>query len=153
MLLPIAEAKPVGDEAAPVDHIAGQSPSHVLLVEDDPQVAELVDAMLHDLGHTVVRAGGVAEALDRLNQDLGIQLVLSDVIMPGGKSGVDLAEYLAAVAARPAGGAVLRLHRRRAGPRRSRRLAVPQQAVLAGQPGPGADRGAAGVRARGLQHI
>jgi PAS domain S-box-containing protein len=95
MLLPIAEAKTAGDEAASVDHIAGQSPSHVLLVEDDPQVAELVDAMLHDLGHTVVRAGGVAEALDRLNQDLGIQLVLSDVIMPGGQSGVDLAEYLA----------------------------------------------------------
>jgi CheY-like chemotaxis protein len=68
----------------------------VLLVEDDPQVAELVDAMLHDLGHTVVRAGGVDEALSRLAQDEGIQLVLSDVIMPGGKSGVDLAEQLAA---------------------------------------------------------
>jgi PAS domain S-box-containing protein len=95
MLLPIAEAKTAGDKAASTDHIARQSPSHVLLVEDDPQVAELVDAMLHDLGHTVVRAGGVAEALDRLNQDKTIQLVLSDVIMPGGQSGVDLAEYLA----------------------------------------------------------
>jgi CheY-like chemotaxis protein len=95
MLLPIAEAKTAGEEASSVDHIGRQSPSHVLLVEDDPQVAELVDAMLHDLGHTVVRAGGVAEALDRLNQDQGIELVLSDVIMPGGQSGVDLAEYLA----------------------------------------------------------
>jgi PAS domain S-box-containing protein len=95
MLLPIAEAKTAGEDASSIDHIGRQSPSHVLLVEDDPQVAELVDAMLHDLGHTVVRAGGVAEALDRLNQDQGIELVLSDVIMPGGQSGVDLAEYLA----------------------------------------------------------
>jgi PAS domain S-box-containing protein len=95
MLLPIAEPGPADADIARIDHIANQAPSHVLLVEDDPQVAELVDAMLHDLGHTVVRAGGVAEALERLAQDQAIQLVLSDVIMPGGQSGVDLAEHLA----------------------------------------------------------
>ncbi len=95
MLLPIAEARDLGASEAEIDHVAGQVPSRVLLVEDDPQVAELVDAMLHDLGHTVVRAGGVAEALDRLDQDKAIELVLSDVIMPGGRSGVDLAEHLA----------------------------------------------------------
>jgi PAS domain S-box-containing protein len=96
LLLPVAEGVAAADKVAKVDHIRAQIPSRVLLVEDDPQVAELVDAMLHDLGHTVVRAGGVDEALVRLEQDTGIQLVLSDVIMPGGKSGVDLAEQLAA---------------------------------------------------------
>ena len=96
LLLPIVEGD-LSTLAPPhVDHVQAQVPSHVLLVEDDPQVAELVDAMLHDLGHSVVRAGGVEEALSRLDQDAGIQLVLSDVIMPGGKSGVDLAEQLAA---------------------------------------------------------
>jgi len=92
--LPIAGTLTDTDDSPQTDAVAEQSPTRVLLVEDDPEVGELVEAMLHDLGHTVVRAGGVAEALDRLDQDAGIQLVLSDVIMPGGKSGVDLAEYL-----------------------------------------------------------
>ncbi|WP_419254311.1 PAS domain S-box protein [Caulobacter sp. ErkDOM-YI] len=95
MLLPIAEAADLDAHEAAIDHVAGQIPSRVLLVEDDPQVAELVDAMLQDLGHTVIRAGGVDDALERLEQDAAIDLVLSDVIMPGGRSGVDLAEHLA----------------------------------------------------------
>ena len=96
MLLPVVEADAPRDAAPKVDPILAQTPSRVLLVEDDPQVAELVEAMLNDLGHTVVRAGGVDEALSRLNADPAVELVLSDVIMPGGKSGVDLAEQLAA---------------------------------------------------------
>ncbi|HJV41424.1 MAG TPA: PAS domain-containing protein [Caulobacter sp.] len=96
LLLPVAEAAQERAVLPKIDHIQSQTPSRVLLVEDDPQVAELIDAMLHDLGHSVVRAGGVEEALSRLDQDKSIQLVLSDVIMPGGKSGVDLAEQLAA---------------------------------------------------------
>ncbi|WP_184716882.1 ATP-binding protein [Caulobacter sp.] len=96
LLLPEAVAVPIEDAAPRLDRIQAQTPARVLLVEDDPQVAELIDAMLADLGHTVVRAGGVDEALARLDQDEGVQLVLSDVIMPGGRSGVDLAEQLAA---------------------------------------------------------
>lgn len=96
LMLPVVEGDPIRERLPKVDHIQAQTPSRVLLVEDDPQVAELVDAMLRDLGHAVVRAGGVDEALARLEQDREIQLVLSDVIMPGGKSGVDLAEQLAA---------------------------------------------------------
>lgn len=96
LLLPVVEGDTAVYAAAKVDHVQTQVPSRVLLVEDDPQVAELIDAMLHDLGHSVVRAAGVDEALSRLDQDAGIQLVLSDVIMPGGRSGVDLAEQLAA---------------------------------------------------------
>jgi len=96
LLLPVDEAPPAAETIPAVDHVQAQVPSRVLLVEDDPEVAELVGVMLHDLGHSVVRAAGVDEALDRLAQDDGIQLVLSDVIMPGGKSGVDLAEQLAA---------------------------------------------------------
>jgi PAS domain S-box-containing protein len=96
LLLPVAEATPAEDPGPRLDRIQTQVPARVLLVEDDPQVAELIDTMLAELGHTVVRAGGVDEALARLDADEGVQLVLSDVIMPGGKSGVDLAEQLAA---------------------------------------------------------
>ncbi|PZR33948.1 PAS domain-containing sensor histidine kinase [Caulobacter segnis] len=95
LLLPVVEAGAPRNAAQKVDPIRAQTPSRVLLVEDDHQVAELVEAMLNDLGHAVVRAGGVDEALARLDDDGEIELVLSDVIMPGGKSGVDLAEQLA----------------------------------------------------------
>jgi nitrogen-specific signal transduction histidine kinase len=100
MLLPIAQAATVPDDAATAaETLAPQIPSRILLVEDDTDVAELVGAMLGDLGHTVVRAADVTQALRRLDKDAAIDLVLSDVIMPGGRSGVDLAEHLAA--ARP----------------------------------------------------
>lgn len=95
MLLPIAPQPDTDPDEPRIAAAIVQTPRRVLLVEDDAEVADLMDAMLCELGHTVVRAGGVAEALDRLTRDKTIQLVLSDVIMPGGKSGVDLAEYLA----------------------------------------------------------
>jgi PAS domain S-box-containing protein len=63
----------------------------VLLVEDDPAVGDMVEAMLTDLGHAVVRAERPAEALKILRRKLPFDLMLTDVVMPGGKSGVDLA--------------------------------------------------------------
>ncbi|MBU4436194.1 MAG: response regulator, partial [Alphaproteobacteria bacterium] len=99
MLLPIAQATTARDDTAATEILAAQTPSRILLVEDDTDVAELVGAMLGDLGHTVVQAADVAQALLRLDQDPAIDLVLSDVIMPGGRSGVDLAEHLSS--ARP----------------------------------------------------
>jgi len=63
----------------------------VLLVEDDAQVAELVEAMLADLGHEVARADNADAALTRLRAGEPVDLMLTDLIMPGDKSGVDLA--------------------------------------------------------------
>jgi len=71
----------------------------VLLVEDDVQVGELVDALLTDLGHTVTRAEHADAALVLLNAGQPFDLMLTDLIMPGDKSGVDLARE--AVALRP----------------------------------------------------
>jgi len=63
----------------------------VLLVEDDAQVAELVDAMLGELGHEVIRADNAEAALAVLKTDELVDLMLTDLIMPGDKSGVELA--------------------------------------------------------------
>ncbi|HYG27084.1 MAG TPA: PAS domain S-box protein, partial [Caulobacteraceae bacterium] len=71
-------------------------PTKVLLVEDDPEVGDLVEVMLQELGHTVFRAGTAAGALKMAVRDKDIGLVLTDVIMPGGSSGVDLARSIAA---------------------------------------------------------
>jgi PAS domain S-box-containing protein len=83
-------------QAAP----AGGGPSlRVLLVEDDAQVSELVEAMLVDLGHHVGAAEHAEAALAVLRTGEPIDLLLTDLIMPGDKSGVDLARE--AVALRP----------------------------------------------------
>ena len=71
----------------------------ILLVEDDPEVADMVAAMLFEVGHNVVRAGGTAAALDLLRGGQAADLMITDLVMPGPKSGVDLAHE--AVALRP----------------------------------------------------
>ena len=63
----------------------------VLLAEDDAQVAELVEALLTDLGHQVVRAEDAAQALAVLKSGRPADLLLTDLIMPGDMNGVDLA--------------------------------------------------------------
>ena len=64
----------------------------VLLVEDNPQVRDFAEGLLADLGCDVVPAESAEAALARLD-DKGIDLVLSDVVMPG-MSGVELAQAI-----------------------------------------------------------
>jgi PAS domain S-box-containing protein len=70
-------------------------PLTVFLVEDDADVGDLIEAMLVELGHRVRRAETVDQALAGLTADARADVLLTDVIMPGGKSGVDLARTVA----------------------------------------------------------
>ena len=67
---------------------------HVLLVEDDDEVAALVGQMLGELGFGVTRAASAAAALGALADGRPVDLVFSDVLMPGGMNGVELAREL-----------------------------------------------------------
>lgn len=71
----------------------------VLLVEDDLAVGAMVAALLEDLGHRVVRTDGVPPAIEVLGSGQALDLMLTDLIMPGDKTGVDLARI--AVQLRP----------------------------------------------------
>lgn len=84
------QAKP--EPAAPVETQSGKA---ILLVEDDDNVADTVYAMLTDLGHNATRARSVDEALQLLKSHAKFELVFSDIVMPGGRSGMDLAQELA----------------------------------------------------------
>lgn len=82
--------------AAPVE-TESSSPSGretILLVEDEPMILELSEAMLEGLGYTVFTAGTPGEAI-RLAQEHGgqIDLLMTDVIMPE-MNGSDLARSL-----------------------------------------------------------
>jgi PAS domain S-box-containing protein len=65
----------------------------VLLVEDNPDVADASAALLEQLGYSVRRAADAEAALDEIERD-GITLVFSDVVMPGKLDGVGLARII-----------------------------------------------------------
>jgi PAS domain S-box-containing protein len=68
----------------------------VLVVEDDPVVAELAEDLIAELGYKTHVVASSAEALDALSRRGPFDLVFSDVIMPGGLSGLELARRIRA---------------------------------------------------------
>ncbi|MCH8196953.1 MAG: response regulator [Proteobacteria bacterium] len=64
----------------------------VLVVEDDDDARATLAAMVTELGYRVLEAENGASALPILEQERPVNILLSDVIMPGGMSGVDLAK-------------------------------------------------------------
>jgi len=92
-----APAETVRADAAPMEVKGGAE--RILLVEDDPTVLALTLDMLTGLGYEAVTATHAGEALKIIHSEAPIDLLFSDVVMPGGISGVELAR--AAREARP----------------------------------------------------
>jgi PAS domain S-box-containing protein len=64
----------------------------ILVVDDDPSLLEVSQALLENMGYTVIPAGSGAEAIEVVNGNGEIDLVFTDMVMPGGISGIDLAK-------------------------------------------------------------
>jgi signal transduction histidine kinase/CheY-like chemotaxis protein len=65
----------------------------VLLVDDDSAVREVTASILEDLGYVVLKVGSGGAALDLLDRQSNIDLVLLDFAMPG-MSGVEVARQV-----------------------------------------------------------
>ena len=63
----------------------------ILVVEDDAEVSALVVENLEALGYHVLSAGDARQALEILRSAANIDLLFSDVVMPGGMNGAQLA--------------------------------------------------------------
>ena len=72
----------------------GSRRGHALLVEDDREVAALTREMLNCLGFTVTHVASADAALGALANDRAISIVLSDIMMPGGVNGLELAREI-----------------------------------------------------------
>jgi CheY-like chemotaxis protein len=83
-----------------VDHGAGGHNRTILLVEDDPEIRHATGALLGSLGYRILEAAQAAEALAVLADEADIDLLLTDIRMPGGMTGIELART--ALAQRPA---------------------------------------------------
>jgi PAS domain S-box-containing protein len=74
--------------AAPMD--AGKET--ILVVEDDPMVRNYVIAQLRGFGYTTIAAENAAEALNVVRHGVSFDLLFTDIIMPGGSDGSELAK-------------------------------------------------------------
>jgi PAS domain S-box-containing protein len=64
----------------------------VLVVEDDVRVRRVAVLRLADAGYSVVEASSGSEALERLEENPDVALLFTDIVMPGGMTGDELAE-------------------------------------------------------------
>ena len=90
LYLPRSESQAI----APVDDAAevptGGSET-ILVVEDDPEVAAISQTLLQKLGYQTLLAADAHHALEVLASVPAIDLIFSDIMMPGGMSGIELA--------------------------------------------------------------
>jgi signal transduction histidine kinase/ActR/RegA family two-component response regulator len=92
-LAPPREDRSLGAGARPAARPEPQG--RILLVEDEDSVAALVGEMLGELGYEVTRAPTAAVALRMLEREPDVELVLSDMVMPGRLNGMELAKEIA----------------------------------------------------------
>ena len=66
----------------------------ILVVEDNDMVREATVSRLQSLGYAVLEAKTGPEAITLLESGEPIALVFSDIVMPGGMTGYDVAEWV-----------------------------------------------------------
>lgn len=97
LYLPKSDPSLLGTASAPTLNMTLPSGSEtILIVDDEPELLELADNMLTELGYRTVLAGNGEQALIMLERENDIDVVFSDVVMPGSLDGFGLAEIITA---------------------------------------------------------
>ena len=89
MLQPSAHDTPPSTAAAPVPAAAGHAPIHVLVADDEPHIGRIIKMKLEQGPFRVTLAYDGREALDVLQREGDVGLVLLDLMMPQ-LSGLDV---------------------------------------------------------------
>lgn len=74
--------------------VSAQYEGTILVVEDDENVRDVAKKMLEDVGFDVLTANDGRAGLEQFKAHPDISLVFSDMIMPGGMTGLDMAEKI-----------------------------------------------------------
>jgi len=91
LYLPRIEAPPGAAERTTETATTPARAAYVLLVEDNPQVADVAARLLGQLGHRARCVASADAAVRLLDDGERPELLLSDIVMAGGRDGVDLA--------------------------------------------------------------
>jgi DNA-binding NtrC family response regulator len=73
--------------------LAGNRHRRILVVDDEVEVRDLLAETLTDIGYEVATAASGEEALPILDRDRAVEMVISDVRMPG-MSGMELSAQI-----------------------------------------------------------
>ncbi|MFP5237052.1 MAG: MHYT domain-containing protein [Acidobacteriota bacterium] len=91
--LPLAgiELRP-GPAEPPTTFMFGRS--KVLVVDDEEDLLDIATAYLRDMGLMALKASHAESALELAEREADLDLVITDILMPGGMNGVQLAQRL-----------------------------------------------------------
>ena len=92
--LPRSSAPGIPKRQTAADPSIATAHQTILLVEDNPEVAKVGMFLLQEFGYRVALAEDARQALSLVGDGATIDLVFSDIVMPGGFNGVDLARTL-----------------------------------------------------------
>jgi CheY-like chemotaxis protein len=90
LYLPRAVSETVSVEAAEPQQILRGAGETVLVVEDNPSMRRVALRQLRELGYRVLECDRAAAALDLLQRE-PVDLLFTDIVMPGGLDGIELA--------------------------------------------------------------
>jgi PAS domain S-box-containing protein len=92
--LPVREPGVLETAPVPADDTAElpRGSETILVVEDKPAMREIAVLLLSDLGYTVLDAANGAQSLEILGSTPRIDLLFTDIVMPGGMNGTALAK-------------------------------------------------------------
>ncbi len=82
----------VDEQVAPREVPQAESGETVLVVDDEPTVRMLVADILQDLGYTAIEAADGAAGLQILQSNVRVDLLVTDVGLPGGMNGRQMAD-------------------------------------------------------------
>lgn len=91
MYLPRSDLAAGSDEPEAVQTAVPTGSETILLVEDDDLVRRYADLQLQSLGYTVIQSANGADALDHLERRGEVDLLFTDMVMPGQLDGIELA--------------------------------------------------------------
>ncbi len=94
LYLPVAEGQAARADNGAIESVPHAAAETVLIVEDEPAFRHFLATTLEKLGYTVSAAPDGASALAEIDQGLAPDLLLTDVILPGGMNGRELAEQV-----------------------------------------------------------
>ncbi|WP_162175118.1 PAS domain S-box protein [Fodinicurvata fenggangensis] len=96
LYLPQSESDAQGETRTAIAAVDSAGEETILLVEDDAAVRDYVCRQLQSLGYEVLMASGGLEALEILKRSRNVDLLFTDIIMPGGMNGRELAREVSA---------------------------------------------------------
>lgn len=94
LFLPRTWESPAEPGESPATAVASPPAGTVLLVEDNAEVADVGKAYLEQLGYRVKHATSAQAGLDLIEREGDVDLVFSDILMPGEMNGLELADHL-----------------------------------------------------------